>query len=43
MVDVEHNLIDVDQYYQDNFEVLYMYMEMNIKIDKHHLHDRNKM
>jgi len=43
MVDVEHNLIDVVQYYQDNFEVLYMYMEMNMQIDTHHLHDRNKM
>ncbi len=43
MVDVEHNQIDVVQYYQDNFEVLYMYMEMNKQIDKHHLHDQNKM
>ncbi len=43
MADVEHNLIDVDQYSPNNFAVLYKYMEMNKQIDKHHLHDRNKM
>ena len=42
MADVEQNLIDVAQYYQDNFEVLYKYMEMNKQIDKYHLHGQNK-